>query len=115
MPVNIVGQLTGTAAGTDYIGPYQLVPNTFGNYAITNITLNSGDNFIAVPTWCAWTLIVPNPSNTVALILKGISTDQGLTIDPSQVTELNWPASPPSGFVLNAASATTLPTSIIFS
>jgi hypothetical protein len=111
----IGGVLPGTTAGTQYIGPYILVANAAEEFAVTTITLNAGDNFIAVPPWASFTLIVPPPANTIALLLKAISTDQGLPIDPSGVTELNWPVSPPSGFVLNAASLTASPTSVIFS
>jgi hypothetical protein len=110
-----VGGVVQTNIGTQYVGPFVLVPNTAGEFAVTQINLNSGDNFIAIPTWAAFMVINPPSANTTALLFKATGSDQGFQIDPAQVCELAFSTPPPTGFVLNAASALTLPTSIIFS
>jgi hypothetical protein len=113
--VTLQGLLTGTTAGTQYIGPYTLTPNAAGNFAVTELTLASGANTIAVPTWAEFCVIVPPPTNAVALTLKGVTGDTGIPLSLTVPSELAFPATPPASFVVTAASLTTAPTTFIFS
>jgi hypothetical protein len=112
--VTIQGLLTGTTSGTQYVGPFVLVPNAAGNYATTEVTLASGANTITVPSWAAFAIIIPPTANAVALTLKGVTGDTGILIDLTSPSLLNFPATPPASFVITAASLTTAPTTIVF-
>lgn len=113
--VTVGGVLTGTLAGTQYIGPYTLNPTTTGNFAVTEVTLVSGANTISVPSWATVVLIIPPVTNTIALTQKGVSGDTGTAISPQAVSVLSFPSSPPASFVVNAATTTTGVSTFIFS
>jgi hypothetical protein len=112
--VNIGGVLPGTTAGTQYIGPYTLVPNTASNFAVTEVTLASGANTITVPSWALMCLIVPPTANSQTLTLKGVTGDTGIAISETLPSLLSFTTAPAS-FVITAGGATTNPTSFIFS
>jgi hypothetical protein len=94
-----------------------LVPNTAGNFVVSETTLASGANTITVPTdWPEFCLIVPPVTNTEGLTLKGVTGDTGIAISPSAPTLLSFPSgSAPASFVVTAAGNTSNPTSFIFS
>lgn len=87
------------------------------NGSKTVTVLASGANTITVPqlpvpTFC---IIIPNPSNTVAMTVKGIAGDTGIRISQIYPTMLSFdPAALPASFVVNAASLATTSTTFIF-
>lgn len=76
-------------------------------------TLASGNNSITVPSGSSYVLIQPPSANTVALVLKGVNGDTGVSIHPSNPFLLSL-ASSATSFVINAASATTGSTYLSF-
>ena len=110
----ISGQLTGTPLGTINIGPFTLTGNAASNLQINQITFASGANTIAIPTWAKGMLIEPNTINAVALTLKGITGDTGVTLSPTTPTLVTFPASPQANFVITAGALFTTITSITF-
>lgn len=112
--VTIQGVLPGTTSGTVYVGPYTLVPNTNAFYTSQEFILASGGNTIGVPAWAEFMLIVPSPTNTEQLILKGVTGDTGilLGLTTASLVTLN-PSEPQTTFNIAAAGATTV--TVIFS
>lgn len=88
---------------------FDAAENTASPGLITGHTLSTGANTITVPT--GFTVkaatIVPQEDNTVALILKGIAGDTGITISKTDPTSIAFETAP-ANFVINAASAVTL-------
>jgi hypothetical protein len=113
--VTIQGLLTGTTSGTQYVGPFTLASNAAGNYAVTEVTLASGANTITVPSWAEFAVINLPSTNAVVITLKGVTGDTGIVIDPNGVTLLDLNAGSVASFVLTAASATSSPTTVVFS
>jgi hypothetical protein len=111
--VTIQGLLPGTTSGTQYVGPFTIVPNTAGNYESIEVVLASGNNVIGPPSWSTFCIINPLATNTEALTLKGVTGDTGVAISPNSPCLLSWPTSPPADIVINAAGATTI--TVIFS
>jgi hypothetical protein len=81
---------------------------------IINQVLASGANTISVPSWAVGVLIEPAPTNTIALTLKGVTGDTGVGLSPTNPTLISFPASPPSTFVVTAATVTTTETTFTF-
>ena len=76
----------------------------------TGQTLSSGANTVNIPAGALGVTIVPPPGNTVALTVKGVSGDTGLPLHLTQPFQWIFPvASPPTTFVINAASSMTAP------
>ena len=112
--VAISGILTGTPTGTQLIGPNTISGNSSNDYQTTAVTLSSGANTITIPSWAAGVIIQPNTSNAVALTLKGVTGDTGIAISSTAPTLLSFAASPPSTFVITAASTLSYTTQITF-
>jgi hypothetical protein len=110
----ISGQMTGTPLGTVNIGPFTIAANVGGHLQATSVTLASGNNTITVPSWAKGMIIEPDPTNAVALTLKGIAADTGIPLGLNVPALITFPASPPATFVLNAASLFTTITTITF-
>jgi len=112
--LNILGTINALPQGTVSISPPTIIPNGQNLFGETNVNLASGANTINVPTWAAGAIITPPATNTVALTLKGISGDTGIAIGNTAPMMLSFPASPPTSFVISAASLTTGLTTITF-
>lgn len=99
--INIVS--TGDVNGTQLISA---APNTNAPGDIDVVRLAAGDNAITVPTGGtqpkAVTIVKPT-GNTVAIKLKGINGDTGVTLHPTDPDSISLDAAQTS-FVLNAAS-----------
>lgn len=113
--LSIQGQLTGLPTGSKTIGPLTIPPNGSNDYEETALTLGNGFNAITVPTWAGGVLIVPNPTNTVPMTLKGASADTGIPLSLSAPTELAFPATPPTFLgILSGGAGTTITTFVFF-
>lgn len=112
--ITIQGQYPGSNVGTVYIGTYTIPLNGAGNFDVFDTALASGANTISIPSWAVVCLIVPPVANAIAITLKGSSGDTGLPLDPAMPTLWNLASSPPANFVLNAASAISAITTIVF-
>lgn len=112
--VIIQGQITGVPQGYFNVGPYIISPSSTNNYAQSEVTLASGANTITVPSWCSFVIIRPDPTNTVALFLKGVSGDTGVPLGLIQPTLINFPGSPPASIVVAAAFVFTTTTTFMF-
>ena len=71
------------------------------------VTLASGDNTIDVPSVNDFTVhglaIVPPTLNVVEPVLKGVNGDTGISLSATQVSVLQFGATPPASIVLNAS------------
>lgn len=112
--VIIQGQLNSVPQGYTNIGPYSIPNVTANNYSQRMDTLASGANTIAVPSWAGTMIIVPNPSNIIALTFKGVAGDTGVAMSPDQPWIVSFAASPPASIVINAASTLGTLTTFIF-
>lgn len=83
------------------------VQNLSGN-APGSAALTTGFNSIAVPATALGVTIVPPPSSTVALTLKGITGDTGVPIDPANSTRLKWTAGQVATLGITAGAAVTV-------
>lgn len=92
--------------------------NTVTDYVLTNqnspctpqqFPLNSGNTTInatvcpALPE-AGGVWLIPGPTNGSALTLKGATGDTGIPLNLTAPTFIPFPVSPPSSFVINAAS-----------
>ena len=112
--VTIGGFLSGLPFGQINLGPISLAANAGNNLAVTDITLASGANTIAVPSFAVGMVILPNVGNAIAMTLKGITGDTGTPLAPALPSLISFPASPPANIVLTAASLFGTITSIVF-
>lgn len=112
--VIIQGQLNSVPQGYTNIGPYSIPNVTANNYSQRMDTLASGANTIAVPSWAGAVLIIPNPSNIIALTLKGVAGDTGIGLSVDEPNLVTFSASPPASIVINAASTLGTLTTFIF-
>ena len=114
--ITIQGLLTGTTSGTQYVGPYTLVPNAAGNFAVTEVILVAGNNTIAVPTWATVCLIVPPTANVLTtMTLKGATGDTGTPLSLSAPSVISFPVTPPADLIITAAGSASPPTTFVFS
>lgn len=89
--------------------------NTENEYAATAVELGNGVNSIAVPSWAVGVIIRPDPTNTVALTLKGAAGDTGTPLAPGKVSgPIMFPAAPPASILIVAAANTTTTTIVEF-
>ena len=88
----------------EYTQEFPAAVNATGSGKNDLANLSSGANTITIPTGAKAVTIIPPSGNTVALTLKGIAGDTGVSLhltDPSSVALTS------TTFVLNAASALT--------
>ena len=102
--LEIRGIISGLASGKKNIGPLVRSDAT-GATQTTQLTLASGFNEIAVPTNCSGVLIIFAITSTVTKVIKGVTGDTGITLDPGTSaagTNMAFlpfnPASPPATF-----------------
>jgi hypothetical protein len=113
--VTIGGILEQLTMGTPVtVGPFTITPNAAGNFAVTSAQLANGANTIAVPSWAAGCIILPNPANAVGMTLKGVTGDTGIPLDVTSPSLLNFPLAPPASFVLTSALVGATQTEILF-
>jgi hypothetical protein len=112
--INVVGTLSGLPQGSVNVALPPIIPSSSNLYAETTVVLASGANTVTVPTWAVGCIITPPTSNTVALTLKGVTGDTGILIGLNAPLMLSFPATPPTSFVITAASITTGDTSVAF-
>lgn len=71
------------------------------------VTLASGNNSISVPDVDDFTVhglaIVPPSLNEVEPVLKGVNGDTGLTLSATEVSIVQFGATPPASIVLNVS------------
>lgn len=113
--VTVGGFLNGLPLGQINVGPFSLSPNGGNNLQVTSVTLASGANTIAVPSWAVGMLIIPNTNNATSLTLKGVTGDTGIPLSPANPTgPVMFSASPPSDFVLTAGALFGTVTQVVF-
>lgn len=112
--VSINGTVNQIPQGPFQIGPLTLTPNSSNELASTNIKLANGANTITIPTWAAYILIVPDPTNAVVMTLKGVSGDTGIPLSLTGPSVVSLGASPPANFVLTSTGAGATYTNIVF-
>ena len=108
------GFLNGLPMGQLNVGPFTIVANAGNNLAATEITLANGFNSITVPTWAVGVIIIPSPTNAVAMTLKGITGDTGILLALVTPSFLTFPASPPATIGLTSTGAGATITSVVF-
>lgn len=62
---------------------------TDADFDRSKLTLDSGDNTIAVPTTGQAILFIPPTTNTETIQLKGVTGDTGITLDPAKPSFLS--------------------------
>lgn len=108
--------IQSSAAATLPFGSLSVGPiNITGNIApqLSLVNLASGFNSITVPSGAIGVIITPPTTNAVALTLKGVTGDTGISI-PAAATSLVTFGTTPSTIGITAASATTGNTQFIF-
>ena len=99
-----IGPITITGTNTDIAGGESLV-----------LVLASGDNTITIPsTTCTAAVVDFPPTSAVVKKLKGVGGDTGLVVSKNGTLVLQFDSPAPTSFILNAASADTGTTSILF-
>jgi hypothetical protein len=111
--VSIAVQLSGVPEGT-INNSSSIAGNSSNEHTTTSLELASGANTITVPSWAQGAIIRPDPTNAVAMTLKGVSGDTGIALDLTGPSLINFAASPPANFVLTSAGSTSTYTSIEF-
>lgn len=106
--ISISGSIDDLPSGSQTIGPLTIA-STAANGSVTNVTLASGDNTIAVPASpaCTGCLIVFDPTSTVVKKLKGAGADTGITLAKASVNLLTFDSPAPANIVINASAADT--------
>lgn len=114
--MGMTAQLQSTADSTTLFGDISLGPIAFaGNIApqVQSVNLASGANTITPPTGALFCVIAPPTTNAVALTLKGVTGDTGVSI-PAASPSVHVFGTLPATFVITAASDTTGNTQILF-
>jgi hypothetical protein len=114
MALTIQGLFTGTTSGTQYVGPFTLVPNTAGNFEVLETLLTGGNTPITVPTWSVFAVIVPPSTNSTTILFKAVGGDTGFFISPSTPSVISYTAGANGFIYLDAASSIASPVTIIF-
>src|SRR5215475_1535858 len=70
----------------------------------SDVTLNAGDNTIAIPVGTKLIVFEPPVTNANALKLKQTGADSGNVLQPNMANVLTWSS---GGFVLNAGGSIT--------
>lgn len=108
---------TGTAAtGFGTVGISGITVAGALNPPVANsLTLASGNNTIAVPSGAVGVVIVPPAANAIVLLYKTTSGDTGILI-PVATPDIKLFAtgSTPANIIINAASATSGLTQVLF-
>lgn len=105
--LTLIGNKTGLASGSEVIGPL-VVSNTAAPVdAVSTLVLSSGNNTITVPTGAIAALLIPPIANAVALILKGVNGDTGVSLGLTTPTLISLAAAQTT-FVVNAGSNVTV-------
>lgn len=95
-------------SGDNVASTTSIAANTDGYYEVLAVTLASGYNSIAVPSWAIGVQIIPPSTNTEGLTLKGATGDTGVPINVATPTgPIVFPASPPATIGITAAGAVT--------
>jgi hypothetical protein len=111
----VSGSAASLLTGSKTIGPITFTGSaTIGE--VLDLTLQSGDNTIAIPTGATAVLIVPPASNAVALKVRSSlnSGDAGLPIHVTAPFLYCFPGTAPTTLIINAASLTTGLTELSF-
>lgn len=116
--LRIDGTIASEPSGSETIGPLY-VTSAAACYQKQVLILASGTNTITLPTGTGMPtptgcIIIPDSANAVALTLKGVAGDTGITLSLTKPTVLTFPATPPASFVLTAASLFATPTTVLF-
>lgn len=109
--VTIQGLLPGTTSGTQYVGPFTLVPDVNGNFEASPLALVSGSNNFSVPTWATAIIIIPPTTNTHPLNLTGAATataEISLSATQPSILSLLIGATSTLNLVTNASYTVTL-------
>lgn len=85
--LNLTGTLAGHPEGTRQVALSWVI--TAGLSSV-QVGLASGANTITVPTGCTLVLLVPPPTNTETITLKGVTGDTGRQISKTRPTVLAW-------------------------
>ena len=113
--VTIAGQTSVPGGPSIQVGPIVITSSAPINQ-ITEITLSSGDNSITIPTGTTLIVVQLPTANAIVTKLAGATsgTSYAIAINPAGGVVSFEPSSSQSVFVLNAASAHALPTTITF-
>lgn len=111
--VDIRGFVENLAAGSRSISVASQI-NTSAPSQVTQVTLANGNNIVVIPTNARGMIIKFPTGSVVAKFIKGVVGDNGIEVDPAGVSYISFKSTPPSQFVINAASADTGITEITF-
>lgn len=84
-----------------------------GVYESLLVTLQAGDNAIAVPTGAQYAVITPPPGNTIGVTFKGGAADTGVKMHLTNSAAFPLDATV-SSFILSSASAMAAATTVAF-
>jgi hypothetical protein len=98
-----------TLTGDVTLGPqnFSATQNTSSPAQTQIASLSSGNNSITIPS-TATRMTITNKAGGVALTLKGINGDTGITLGQSDWDSFSLSSPPPATVVINAGSSTTV-------
>lgn len=112
--VAISGKLTGEPVGSINVGPFSIAPNGDDLLYIATFEFVMGNTTVTIPNYSAGMIIVPDPTNTIYLTLKGVNADTGFGISHNTPSLISFPTSLPGSVVIDAAADTSTQTTIMF-
>lgn len=112
--VTITASLNELPQGSVTIAPLTISPTVDNLYEALVVDLIDGANTIDIPTWTSGVLIIPPPTNTVEIVLKGAEGDTGIIVNPAAPSLFTLPSSPQATFLLAAGSGGVENVSISF-
>jgi hypothetical protein len=100
--------------GTITLGPITISPTTDNLTQDVNFTMAMGNTVIDVPSWAVGAIIIPNPTNTVAMVISTSEILSGVNLSPSAPSLISFPSPPPTAITFIVTSAVTTTTTVTF-
>lgn len=104
--VQLRGFFSGLGIGSRSISPTDLTDTT-SPAQVTQITLASGDNTIAVPSTADGCIIIFDSSSTTVKTLKGAAGDTGIVLSKTKWNVITFDTTPPANIIINSGAADT--------
>jgi hypothetical protein len=114
--VTINATLNGLPQGTITLGPITISPTTANLTQDENFTLQMGQSAIDVPSWAVGCIIIPNPTNTVPMMVAtvGVGNEGSVGLSASAPSLISFPSPPPAALSFIVTSAVTTTTTVTF-
>jgi hypothetical protein len=100
-----------TISGDNFSGTAPLFSQSIANSSAvvpTSIATSNGATTVTVPAAAVGAILIPPPGSSVTKVIKGVTGDTGVAIDPANPTVLKWSAGQIANFVLTCNGVETV-------